>query len=274
MHTDTHARTQVTEVHLPAELTEPLPDDASTITVAARAAAETALGVPGVHHLGGLVARAADRVRNQLGRSATTLGVQVDDSDGTLDVVVSIVVSYPEPVHDVADEVRTQVTAAVAEVATTPVRVDVRVLDVHGPFDDEDSLVDRAADATGKAAAQVRDTATATSEKVRDVAADTADTVRRAAENTRAAAAEALEQASDKAADAADSARDAADRAKDTAADVADATVEVASDVVDHAQDAARSATDAAESAADAAAHADAADTVHRAADTARTDRP
>ncbi len=52
MQHDPNARTQITEVDLPSELTTPLPEDAGPLVVAARTAAETALGVPGVHHLG------------------------------------------------------------------------------------------------------------------------------------------------------------------------------------------------------------------------------
>ncbi|MFJ3384648.1 MULTISPECIES: Asp23/Gls24 family envelope stress response protein [unclassified Curtobacterium] len=136
MQDETHARTSVTEVTLPASLTTPLPEDASPLDVAARTAATTALGVDGVHHLGGLLDRAADQLRSRLGRSASAPGVQVDDTDGTLDVRVSLVVTYPEHVTAVADEVRAQVGHALGQLATLPVRVDVRVTDVHGPFDD------------------------------------------------------------------------------------------------------------------------------------------
>ncbi|MBT1674720.1 Asp23/Gls24 family envelope stress response protein [Curtobacterium aurantiacum] len=139
MQHDPHADTLVTEVPLPAALTEPLPDDASTATIVARTAAETALGVPGVHHLGGIAARAADQLRKQLGRSAGTAGVQVDEEDGTLEVQVAVVVSYPHPVLEVAAEVRQQVTAATRQLSDLRTAVDVRVLDVHGPFDDEQS---------------------------------------------------------------------------------------------------------------------------------------
>ncbi len=147
MQHDPNARTQIIEVPLPEELTEPLPADASPVTIAARTAAETALGVHGVHHLGNLLARAADTVRARFGRSAGTTGVQVDETDGELDVVVSIVVEYPEPVVQVADEVRRQVREAVAQLNFDVVSVDVRVLDVHGPFDDEPSALDRAVEA-------------------------------------------------------------------------------------------------------------------------------
>ncbi|MGN6407721.1 MAG: Asp23/Gls24 family envelope stress response protein, partial [Curtobacterium sp.] len=161
MQHDPNAHTQVTEVPLPAELTEPLPEDASTVAIVARTAAETALGVPGVHHLGGIAARAADQLRRQLGRSAGTAGVQVDEEDGALGVRVAVVVSYPHPVIAVADEVRKQVTAATRQLSDVPTSVDVRVLDVHGPFDDEPTPLGRAAAATGDA---VKQAATATVE--------------------------------------------------------------------------------------------------------------
>ncbi len=45
MQHDPNARTQITEVDLPSELTTPLPEDAGPLVVAARTAAETALGV-------------------------------------------------------------------------------------------------------------------------------------------------------------------------------------------------------------------------------------
>jgi uncharacterized alkaline shock family protein YloU len=145
---DMHAHAQRTAVALPASLTDPLPADAAPVTVAARTAAVTALGVDGVHHLGGLAERAADQVRSRLGRSGSALGVRVDDSDGTLDVAVAVVVRYPHPVMEVAAEVRSQVGAAVTQLAGLPdhVEVDVRVLDVHGPFDDEPSELDEAVD--------------------------------------------------------------------------------------------------------------------------------
>lgn len=174
MQDDPNAHTQVTTVPLPAELTEPLPDGASTATIVARTAAETALGVPGVHHLGGIAARAADQLRKQLGRSAGTAGVQVDEEDGALGVQVAIVVSYPRPVLGVAAEVREQVTAATGQLSDLRTAVDVRVLDVHGPFDEEQSPLGRAtetatdagdaggaADAAGDAADAASDAAAA-----------------------------------------------------------------------------------------------------------------
>ncbi|PZE56531.1 Asp23/Gls24 family envelope stress response protein [Curtobacterium sp. MCLR17_044] len=291
MQHDPHANTQVTEVALPAALTEPLPDDASTATIVARTAAETALGVPGVHHLGGIAARAADQLRKQLGRSAGTTGVQVDEQDGVLSVQVAVVVSYPHPVLDVAAEVRQQVTAATRQLSDLRTSVDVRVLDVHGPFDDEQSplgraaeqatdAVKQAAESTGDAVKRAAETtadatkraATATAEATKQAASATADATKQAADATadttkravdaaaetgerlRDAASESLARASEQAADAASSAKDAAEQARDVVVDTAGTTRDRAADAADAAADAADDAAVAADAAADAAA--------------------
>ena len=290
MQHDPRANTQVTEVALPAALTEPLPDDASTATIVARTAAETALGVPGVHHLGGIAARAADQLRKQLGRSAGTAGVQVDEQDGELSVQVAVVVSYPHPVLDVAAEVRQQVSAATRQLSDLHTTVDVRVLDVHGPFDDEQSPLGRAAEqttdalkqaaeSTGDAVKRAAETtadatkraATATADATKQAASATADATKRAADATadttkravdtaaetgerlRDAASESLARASEQAADAASSAKDAAERARDVVVDAAGTTRDRAVDAADAAADAADDAAVAADAAADAA---------------------
>ena len=290
MQHDPHANTQVTEVALPAALTEPLPDDASTATIVARTAAETALGVPGVHHLGGIAARAADQLRKQLGRSAGTTGVQVDEQDGVLTVQVAVVVSYPHPVLAVAAEVRQQVTAATRQLSDLRTSVDVRVLDVHGPFDDEQSplgraaeqatdAVEQAAESTGDAVKRAAETtadatkraATATADATKQAASATADATKRAADATadttkravdtatetgerlRDAASESLARASEQAADAASSAKDAAEQARDVVVDAAGTTSDRAADAADAAADAADDAAVAADAAADAA---------------------
>lgn len=280
MQHDPHANTQVTEVALPAALTEPLPDDASTATIVARTAAETALGVPGVHHLGGIAARAADQLRKQLGRSAGTTGVQVDEQDGVLTVQVAVVVSYPHPVLDVAAEVRQQVTAATRQLSDLRTSVDVRVLDVHGPFDDEQSplgraaeqatdAVEQAASSTGDAVKRAAETtadatkraASATADATKQAADATADTTKRAVdaaaemgERLHDAASESLARASEQAADAASSAKDAAEQARDVVVDTAGTTRDRAADAADAAADAADDAAVAADAAADAAA--------------------
>ncbi|WP_418515823.1 Asp23/Gls24 family envelope stress response protein [Curtobacterium flaccumfaciens pv. flaccumfaciens] len=272
MQHDPNAHTQVTEVALPAELTEPLPDDASTVTIVARTAAETALGVPGVHHLGGIAARAADQLRKQLGRSAGAAGVQVDEDDGALGVQVSIVVSYPEPVLHVADEVRKQVTAATRQLSELPTSVDVRVLDVHGPFDDEQSPLGRATEVATDAVEQAAET---TGDAVKQAAETTADATKRAA----AATADATKRTADATADATKRAADATaettkrvvETAADTAEDVHEAAAESLARASEQAADAAADAADAAEDAASAAVDsADAAETAAAETDAAR----
>ncbi|NUU26523.1 Asp23/Gls24 family envelope stress response protein, partial [Curtobacterium albidum] len=265
MQHDPNARTQITEVDLPSGLTTPLPEDAGPLAVAARTAAETALGVPGVHHLGGLVARAADRVRSQLGRSAGAPGVQVDEVDGTLDVTVSLVVTYPQPVREVAEEVRRQVTAAVSQLgAGQTTTVDVRVLDVHGPFDDEPTAIDKAKDAVGDAVDRTKDAVTGAAENVRegaaevaerakDVAQDAADATREAAGKAKDAAGDVADRARDAAADAGDRIADAADTARERTADAVDAARSTASDAAERAAEKSSEAGDAAKDAVRAA---------------------
>lgn len=254
MQIDPNTPTGTTAVALPPTLTEPLPADADTVTVAARTAAVAAHGVSGVHHLGGFAARAADQVRARLGRSASTAGVQVDDQDGRLDVRVAVVVEYPHPVHEVADTVRTQVRHALDQLPdAAPAQVDVTVIDVHGPFDDEPTPVSRAADAVGDAAARARDTASDAAGKVRDASADAAGKVREAAATVRDASSDAADATRATATDLAGRARDAASAAADSARDAA----ANASQAVQDAAGAARTTTDAAATrAADAAASA------------------
>lgn len=254
MQHDPHANTQVTEVALPAALTEPLPDDASTATIVARTAAETALGVPGVHHLGGIAARAADQLRKQLGRSAGTTGVQVDEQDGVLTVQVAVVVSYPHPVLDVAAEVRQQVTAATRQLSALRTSVDVRVLDVHGPFDDEQSPLGRAAE---QATDAVKQAAESTGEAVKQAASATADATKQAASATADATKQAASATADATKQAADATADATKRAADATADTTKRAVNAAAETGERVHDSAsESLARASEQAADAASSA------------------
>ncbi|MBT1673195.1 Asp23/Gls24 family envelope stress response protein [Curtobacterium flaccumfaciens] len=254
MQHDPHANTQVTEVALPAALTEQLPDDASTATIVARTAAETALGVPGVHHLGGIAARAADQLRKQLGRSAGTTGVQVDEQDGVLSVQVAVVVSYPHPVLDVAAEVRQQVTAATRQLSDLRTSVDVRVLDVHGPFDDEQSPLGRAAE---QATDAVKQAAESTGEAVKQAAETTADATKRAATATADATKQAADATADVAKQAASATADATKQAADATADTTKRAVDAAAETGERVHDSAsESLARASEQAADAASSA------------------
>lgn len=101
-----------------------------TITVA-----ETAAGVTGVHHVGGLASRALDRASRRLLGGSTALGVTVSRADAGTVVDLDLVVEYPHSITDVLETVRTQVTRAAAQLVSEPVEVNVTVTDVHGPFD-------------------------------------------------------------------------------------------------------------------------------------------
>lgn len=99
------------------------------------AVAETALGVTGVHRLGGVAARTLDRASRRVLGVSTQPGVTVTVEDGRATVDLDVIVEYPHPVTDVMESVRSQVGRAVAPFVTGPVEVDIRVTDVHGPFD-------------------------------------------------------------------------------------------------------------------------------------------
>ncbi|MFZ7088434.1 Asp23/Gls24 family envelope stress response protein [Curtobacterium sp. RRHDQ10] len=227
--TDQHptaARTSVVTDDVPTELTTPLPDDATLPTRVARAVSATATGVSGVHRLGGLVANAADRLRERIGRSAGAPGVRADTAEDGVSLVVdvSIVVDYPRSVTEVADAVRTQAEHAVAQLTTTPVEVRVRVVDVHGPFDRDVEP----ADLVNSAAEAVQDTAARTAAATKDTVARAGSAASQAADATSNAASQAADATSNAASQAADATRNAAERSadatQDTGARVADAS--------------------------------------------------
>ncbi|SMH48666.1 Uncharacterized conserved protein YloU, alkaline shock protein (Asp23) family [Rathayibacter oskolensis] len=125
----------------------------------ATAAAETAAGVTGVHHLGGPVARRLDRASRAVLGTSTSPGVTVSRVDGVTTVDLDLVVEYPHRVLDVAERAREQVSRAAAQLVDGVVVVDVTVADVHGPFDPIDvpaeegePLVDRPRGADSTAA--------------------------------------------------------------------------------------------------------------------------
>jgi uncharacterized alkaline shock family protein YloU len=115
-------------------------------------AAETAAGVTGVHHLGGIAARTLDRARRQVLGESSGPGVTVshDDDDATV-IDLDIVVEYPAAIAEVVAETRAQVTHAARQLADGPVRINVTVTDVHGPFDRDPAVLD-AVDQAGETA--------------------------------------------------------------------------------------------------------------------------
>ncbi|OUE20650.1 hypothetical protein BFL34_01468 [Clavibacter michiganensis] len=186
------------------------------------AAAETAAGVTGVHHLGGATARALDAASRAIRGTSTGPGVTVSEEAGGTVIDIDLVVEYPTPVQDVVAETREQVARAARQIAAGAVRVNIRVTDVHGPFDDEQSP------------------AGAALEKAKDAGSD-------ALGKAKAAGSEGLERAKAAGAEAADRARDAGDRIQDASADAAaraqdagsraaDTAKEVGSEVADRAK--------------------------------------
>jgi len=94
--------------------------------------------VAGVHDLGGDVARAFASVRERfgLGESGadTDRGVSVRLDGTSAEVKVVLVVEYGHPVHEVGEQVRAGVIAAVEKMLSlTVATVDIVIDDVHTP---------------------------------------------------------------------------------------------------------------------------------------------
>lgn len=108
---------------------------AATESRIATAAATSAERVPGVHCLGGAVARGLDRASRRVLGTSTRPGVTVATIAGHTTVDIDLVVEYPHPVCDVLDAVRERVQRVAEPVAGTRVIVNVAATDIHGPFD-------------------------------------------------------------------------------------------------------------------------------------------
>jgi uncharacterized alkaline shock family protein YloU len=111
------------------------PDSEDALHLLGTTVAETAAGVTGVHHLGGLAARTLDRAQRQVLGTSSAPGVNVAREGNTTFVDLDVIVDYPHPVADVIEAARTQVARAVAQIVTGAVVVDITVTDIHGPFD-------------------------------------------------------------------------------------------------------------------------------------------
>ncbi|MWV58739.1 Asp23/Gls24 family envelope stress response protein [Rathayibacter sp. VKM Ac-2754] len=199
------------------------PEGESTERLVATAAAETAAGVTGVHHLGGTAARTLDRAARAVLGTSTSPGVTVSRADGVVTVDLDLVVEYPHKVREVIEATREQVSRAAAQVAAGPVVVNVTVTDVHGPFDpievpddereDGEPLVDKARDAASNAAAAAGDAL----DSARGSAGDALDSARESAGNALDAARDAVDTARASTADALDSAADAVEEDREAA---------------------------------------------------------
>ncbi|MBE3077343.1 Asp23/Gls24 family envelope stress response protein [Clavibacter michiganensis] len=199
------------------------------------AAAETAAGVTGVHHLGGTAARALDAASRAIRGTSTGPGVTVSEEAGDTVIDIDLVVEYPTPVQDVVDETREQVARAARQIAAGSVRVNIRVTDVHGPFDDEQSPA-------GAALERAKDAGSDALEKAEDAGSD-------ALEKTKAAGSEGLEKAKAAGSEAADRAREAGDRIQDASADAAARAQDAGSRAADAAKEIGAEAADRAKAA-------------------------
>lgn len=111
--------------------------------VVAKVAGIAAREVAGVHALGGGGARALGAIRGAVNAVDLTQGVHVEVGETQAAADITIVVDYPAPIQDVADNVRSSVTAAITRlVGLQVVEVNVDVNDVHLPVDDADDDAD------------------------------------------------------------------------------------------------------------------------------------
>jgi uncharacterized alkaline shock family protein YloU len=197
------------------------------------AAAETAAGVTGVHHLGGSAARALDAASRAIRGTSTGPGVTVSEEAGGTVIDIDLVVEYPTPVQDVVDETREQVARAARQIAPGAVRVDIRVTDVHGPFDDEQSpagaALEKAKDAGSDALANAKDAGSDALEKATAAGSEGLD-------RAKAAGAEAADRARDAGGRIQEASADASARAQDAGSRAADTAKEIGSEVADRAK--------------------------------------
>jgi len=105
----------------------------------AKVAGIAAREVSGVYALGGGGARALGAIRDAVNATDLTQGVKVEVGETQAAADITIVVDYPAPIQDVAENVRQAVTDAITRlVGLQVVEVNVDVNDVHLPSDDAD----------------------------------------------------------------------------------------------------------------------------------------
>lgn len=107
--------------------------------VVAKVAGIAAREVSGVYALGGGGARAFGAIRDAVNATDLTQGVKVEVGETQAAADITIVVEYPAPIQEVADNVRSAVTGAITRlVGLQVVEVNIDVNDVHLPSDDAD----------------------------------------------------------------------------------------------------------------------------------------
>ncbi|MER6433903.1 Asp23/Gls24 family envelope stress response protein [Streptomyces sp900105245] len=111
-------------------------------SVVAKIAGMAAREVPGIHKLGGGMARALGAVRERVpgAGSGVTQGVKVEVGERQTAVDLDVVVEYGVSIVDIAADVRTNVITAVERMTGLQVvEVNIAVDDVHLPDEEEES---------------------------------------------------------------------------------------------------------------------------------------
>ncbi|MFB4353221.1 Asp23/Gls24 family envelope stress response protein [Microbacterium sp. LWO14-1.2] len=105
--------------------------------VVAKVAGIAAREIPGVYALGGGGARAFGAIRDVINATDLAQGVKVEVGETQAAADITIVVEYPAPIQEVANNVRAAVAGAITRlVGLEVVEVNVEVNDVHVPGDD------------------------------------------------------------------------------------------------------------------------------------------
>lgn len=148
--------------------------DESPAQLLSTTVAETASGVTGVHHLGGLAARTLDRASRQIRGTSSAPGVTVSEEDGVTTVDLDLVVEYPHPVDKVVETTRDQVSRAATQLVSGSVVINITVTDIHGPYDKDPAVLD-AIDRAGEKAGELKDKAGDLAEQAGDKAGELRD---------------------------------------------------------------------------------------------------
>ena len=107
--------------------------------VVAKVAGIAAREVAGVYALGGGGARAFGAIRDVINATDLAQGVKVEVGETQAAADITIVVEYPAPIQEVANNVRAAVAGAITRlVGLEVVEVNVEVNDVHVPGDESD----------------------------------------------------------------------------------------------------------------------------------------
>ena len=108
--------------------------------VIAKVAGIAAREVPGVHDLGGNVARAIGAIRGALNTTDQAQGVSVEVGETQVAVDVTLIADYPVSLQQVADGVRAAVIDAIESLIGLEVtEVNVTISDVVIPSDGDDA---------------------------------------------------------------------------------------------------------------------------------------